>query len=212
VIHLIAAGKYQDKNNWPSIWEKCYKSIQQLNYQIKIWNNEEIDNELKSDDIDFYKNYLDLLDPIYKWDYIRYIILKKYGGIYMDLDVEVKVNFIEWLNPSKIYLAEGEHNCLVNNHIMISPPEYNLWNNIQHQLKYKLISIFNKAKTNPYYTLETVGPIGLSYILAKEKYPYTPLSRYHFGNRQTHLQFCIHHTSHTWTEGKSPPYKSHNIK
>lgn len=211
-IHLIAAGKYKNRENWPSIWEQCYQSIEKLGYPIKIWDNQEIDNELISDDQEFYNEYLNKLDPIYKYDYVRYIILERYGGIYLDMDVEIKINFIPLLNPDKIYIAEGEFNCIVNNHIMISPntttfATHVFWHNIRQYLKYRLISQFNKCKTSEYYTIETVGPIGLSYVLTKEKYPYTPLSRYHFGSKITDLQFCIHHCTHKWTEEKEPPYK-----
>ena len=211
MIHLIIAGKYENKKNWPPLWRHCYQSIEKLGYKIKIWDDKEINNEIKSDDEEFYNKYLSKLDPIYKWDYVRYIILKRYGGIYMDMDVEVKLNFIPLLNPNKVYLAEGEDNCLVNNHIMISPPDYLFWNNIQQQLKYRLIREFDKAKTSEYWTVETVGPVGLSYVLAKEKYPYTPLSRYHFGSENTNLQLCIHHSSNVWTEDKYPPYKDYSI-
>lgn len=207
-IHLLAP---KDKIKWHPIWFKCFNTIQKLNHQIKIWDDQEINKELISDDKEFYNEYLNKLHPIYKYDYIRYIILEQYGGIYLDMDVEVKTNFLQLLNPNKVYLAEGEDNCLVSNHIMASPPDHRFWFNIRQQLKYRLIKQFNKAKTSEYYTIETVGPVGLSYILAKEKYQYTPLSRYHFGSKNTDLQFCIHHSLHVWTKGKEAPYKEYNL-
>lgn len=203
MIHLIAP---KDKSKWPKIWFQCFDSIKKLPYDIKFWDTLEINNELISDDKDFFNQYLDKLDPIYKYDYIRYLILERYGGIYMDMDVEIKINFLQWLNPSKIYIAEGENNTLVSNHIMISPPDHLFWYNIRQAIKYRIIERFEKCKQNCYWTLETCGPIGLSYILIKGKYKYTPLSRHHFGNENSNLQFCIHHTTHNWTKNKKSPY------
>lgn len=203
-IHLFAP---KDKTKWNSIWKKCFNIWKQTQYEIKIWSDEELNSELEQDDKVFYNTYLAKLDPIYKWDLARYIILGKYGGAYFDMDVELKMDFLSLLNPNKIYIAEGEDNCLVSNHIIISPLDYLYWYNIRQQLKYKVIQNFEKCKQYPFWTIETVGPIGLSYVLSKEKYQYTPLSRYHFGSQDTNLQLCIHHATHTWTQNKKAPFK-----
>jgi mannosyltransferase OCH1-like enzyme len=206
-IHLIAAGKLQNPKNWPKTWHRCYDIWKSSPYKIKLWGDKDIDNLLLEDDEDFFKDYLSKLDPIYKWDYVRYVILGKLGGAYFDLDVEIKINFIPLLNPETIYISEGEDNCLVSNHIIISPPNYQYWYNIRQEAKYRLIKRFKKAKENGYWTIETVGPIGLSYILADKRYRYTPLSKWHFGSVDTDLQFCIHHTTHKWSDEIVAPFK-----
>ena len=94
IIHLLAP---EDKNKWRPIWNKCYPSLQNLPYQIKIWNDKEIDNLIKQDNKDFY-NTLNTLPLIYKVDYVRYIIMRDYGGVYIDMDVEVINNFIPLIN------------------------------------------------------------------------------------------------------------------
>ena len=204
IIHLLAP---KDKSKWDPIWHKCYNIWESSPYEIKMWYDEDIDNLLREDDKEFYTTYLNKLDPIYKYDYVRYIILEKFGGAYFDIDVEILFDFISLLNPNKIYISEGENNCLVSNHIMVSPPDHEFWYNIRQKLKYKLIGSFLKALESEYWTIETLGPIGLSYILADNQYSYTPLSKWHFGSRKTNLQFCIHHTTNTWTKNKNPPFK-----
>jgi len=210
-IHVITVGRYQDEKNWPEIWKLCYNSLIKTGYNISIWKDKDVEELLKEDDNEFYENYLSKLDIIYQIDYVRYIILGKYGGAYFDMDVELKVNFLQWLDPSKVYLAEGEGNCLVNNHIMISPNDHIFWYNIRQNLKYRLIERFDKCKKNGYYTIETLGPIGLSYVLAKEKMFYTPLSRYHFGGEETNLRFCIHHYTNEWSKVLPKPFIDFNL-
>ena len=207
VIHLIAP---KNKDKWSSIWHTCYEKWKSSPYKIKMWHDEDVDKLIKEDDEEFFKDYLSKLDPIYKWDYVRYIILEKFGGAYFDMDVEIIKDFIPLLHPKKVYIAEGEGNCLVSNHIMISPPDHYYWYNIKQKIKYRLINQFEKSKQSCYWTIETVGPVGLSYILADNRYKYTPLSKWHFGSKNTNLQLCIHHTTHQWTDGKTSPFEIFN--
>jgi mannosyltransferase OCH1-like enzyme len=203
-IHLLAP---KDRSKWNPIWHKCYNIWESGPYEVKLWGDEDVDILLKEDDEEFYNKYLNQLDPIYKFDLVRYIILEKYGGAYFDMDVEINFDFIPLLDLNEIYFAEGEDNCIVSNHIIISPIDYLYWYNIRQELKLKLINKFDKAKKNPFWTLETVGPIGLSYVLATNKYKYTPLSKWHFGSMKSKLQFCIHHTTHNWTKNNLAHYE-----
>ena len=201
VIHQIAP---RDKSKWNDVWKKCHDSIKDLPYEIKIWDDKEVDNELISDDGEFYNEYLSKLHPIYKWDYVRYVILERYGGAYLDMDVEIKIDFFPLLNPNKVYLAEGGLNCMVSNHMMISPQDYWFWSATKEQIKYKLKSNFAKAKEHSYFTVDLVGPIALSHIVLKEKLKYTPLSRYHFSEGDTDLQFSIHYSTNNWVTEHHP--------
>ena len=89
-IHFLAP---EDKDKWNPIWEKCFNTWAQTKHDINVWTDEGIDKLLQEDDIYFYENYLNKLDNIYKFDYVRYIILEKYGGAYFDIDIELVNNF-----------------------------------------------------------------------------------------------------------------------
>lgn len=203
-IHLIAP---KNKNKWSEIWHKCYNIWESSPYKIKMWNDEDVDQLLKKDDAEFF-DIINKLDPIYKFDYVRYVILEKFGGAYFDMDVEVLIDFIPLLNPNKIYLSEGEKNCLISNHIMISPPEFIFWYNIKNYAKQKLIKNFSKCKDSEFWTIETVGPIALSNFLLKNplNYKYTLLSIHQFSNIDSSLSFSKHHSTNSWTINKKPPY------
>ena len=127
LIHLIAP---KDQTKWLEVWHHCYNIWKSTPYKIKMWHDEDVDQLLKEDDEEFF-DILNTLSPIYKFDYVRYLILEKFGGAYFDMDVELIINFIPLLNPNKIYLSEGENNCLISNHIMISPPDFLFWFNIK---------------------------------------------------------------------------------
>ena len=195
IIHLIAP---KDLSQWPKIWHHCYSIFQTLPYQIKLWNDEDIDNLLIEDDQDFF-GIINQLPLIYKLDYVRYIILEKFGGAYFDLDVEIINDFIPSLNPNKIYLAEGHWNCAISNHIMISPPLEVVWNSVKNKTKQNIIKNQSKCKSNPNFTLNTVGPIALSeWFLRWYKVDFHYLSYYHFSWVDSDVCYSKHHCTSNW--------------
>lgn len=96
----------------PGFAKKCIKSWEKYcpDYEIKEWNESNLDMEASQFIKDAYSEK--------KWafvsDYIRYQVIYKYGGIYLDTDVEVIRNFDELLNQEAFmgfenneYVASG---------------------------------------------------------------------------------------------------------
>tara|TARA_R110000822_G_scaffold281276_5_gene403009 strand:+ start:619 stop:1242 length:624 start_codon:yes stop_codon:yes gene_type:complete len=207
MIHLIVAGKYENRESWPPIWEQCHQSIEKLGYPIKIWNNKKIFNELKSDDEYFYNEYLSKLDSVYKWDYVRYIILERYGGIYIDMDIEILYNFFPMLNKNKMYMMEGDIGELYNNCLMISPNNLQtqeLWRTVRLFIKQKIIDNFELCR-DKYNVMRMVGPFALSEWFAKYFSEFNLpkvgiLSKYHFGQVDSDISFARHYVTSEWNK------------
>jgi hypothetical protein len=220
VIHLITAGKYQNQEDWPEIWVKCFNSWAKTKHDICIWNDEGIDRLLQEDDNVFYKQYLSKLDPIYKWDYVRYLILKKYGGAYFDMDVELIDDYFFYkLHPSKIYLMEGTCGTYIENSIMISPLtklNKDFWKRIQTYSKNKILNKFNDC-SNPHNVVWTVGAQLLSeFFLTQSPHKdhrqyYDILAWEHFGNVEGTINFTKHYQTWTWDNDlKAEQYGNRN--
>ena len=205
-IHLITAGKYQDEKTWPEIWVKCFNSLAKTKNNICVWNDEGIEKLLKEDDNEFYNEYLSKLDPIYSWDYVRYIILEKYGGTYFDMDIELTEEFFNKLDQNKIYMMEGTRGTYIENSIMISP-QGNFWASIwerikleaQKQIKLNFPLLNKQAKV-----IDVVGANMLSTFFSKwvEPYLYDILGYYHFGNVNSTLSYTKHHQTSLWNNTK----------
>ena len=72
------------------IYIKNIETLKKLNPKTKvnIWNEKELDKVVKNhypDFLDFWNNFP---SKFYKIDFGRYLILKLYGGMYLDLDME----------------------------------------------------------------------------------------------------------------------------
>ena len=82
----IGLGKLEDHD----IYLKNIETLQNFNPETKvnIWNEIELDTVVKSHYphlLDFWNNFP---SKFYKIDFGRYLILKLYGGMYLDLDME----------------------------------------------------------------------------------------------------------------------------
>ena len=207
LIHLIAP---KNRNKWHPIWEHCFKFWENSSYNIKLWNDEEdIDSLLQEDDYDFFSK-LNSLDKIFKLDYVRYLILKKFGGAYFDMDVEINLDFLHLLDPKKIYIVQSHSlDEIVQNSIMIGldPTSQSsfFWESVKNYSKSKIISSFKNCK-DLFYKLphgtnvrETVGPIMLSEAYkAYENENFQLLSHLHFNNTFHDIKICHHHQTGIW--------------
>lgn len=205
LIHLFAP---KDRNKWKPIWNKCYKIWEESPHQIKLWDDKEIDNELKLDDPDFY-NKLQECPPIYKYDYARYVIILKYGGAYFDLDIEVIRDFFPLLKNDRLYLYEGFASTGVEPAIIISTPGFPvhffhmlksyIQNKIHDETRYK-----NTIENTTYKT----GPTSLSQFylqwskdnimddVTNKRIQVLPFEL--FGSSYHDLSYCIHHYTNSW--------------
>ena len=203
-IHLIAAGELENPNKWSDLWHHCYNIWKKSPYKIKLWNSKDLDNLLKEDDEEFF-NIINKLPSIYKFDYVRYLILEKFGGAYFDMDVEILVDFIPLLNPNLQYFMGGSGGTIIENSIMIAnqtTPNPNFWNRFRMNTKYKILKNLDKC-SNPYNVLQYAGAWLMTEILItsfknnKDK-TYGILGYEQFSNPNSSISFSKHHYLSEW--------------
>ena len=201
VIHLIAP---KDQSKWSKKWHYCYKSWKYCPYEIKMWHDENIDQLLREDDEEFF-NTLSSLPSIYKWDYVRYIILEKFGGSYFDMDVEIiDPSFFKKLDPYKIYIMEGTNGSIVENSIIISCSskiDSIMWGRLKLYVKHTVLNNLKKCKL-PINVINYVGPNILSEYFIKYlpnfNINYEILSYPQFGSITNEISFTRHYQTSNW--------------
>ena len=146
---------------------------------------------------------LNTLPLIYKLDYVRYIIMRDYGGVYIDMDVEVINNFIPLLNPNKLYLMEGTSGCYIENSLManINPQRY-FWDDLKNFIKNKTYLNLDRAN-DPKNVMSITGPMAMSEFIVKEglerySLQLEILSRYHFASLSNEICFTRHYNTTSW--------------
>ena len=93
------------RNPKPISVEKCIKSWKKYcaNYEIIEWNEENINVEMNVYTLSAYK----LKKYAFLTDYLRLYIVNKYGGIYLDTDVEIIRPFDDLLNNKSFFGFEN---------------------------------------------------------------------------------------------------------
>ena len=172
-IPKIIHQTWKDENV-PDKWKSSRDAWLRLfpDYSYMLWTDEMNRNFIE----DRYPDLLEMYDGfpynIQRADMIRYCILKTYGGIYCDLDIEPVSRDIEkyWSGGEDLYLVESSNTptkliSYVSNFFMASSPECKFWD-------YVLDRVNNKSYITKHYTVyNTTGPSIVQ--LAKQDYPFT---------------------------------------
>lgn len=118
IIHQIWSGVDEPLPKQLKILGETWKKHHPT-WQYVLWNNAKMNNFVRK----FYPQYWDIYSNfkynIQRWDAIRYLILYKIGGMYVDFDSECLDSFDELLDGKKccFSLEPKEHAVVLNEDI-----------------------------------------------------------------------------------------------
>lgn len=141
-------------NNIPKKWKDYHQTwkrhFPENEYKHILWTDENNRNFIKNNYNWFLETYDNYPRNIQRADAIRYFILYHYGGIYADLDCEVRENFYDDLDQNNINIAESpfHDNCLMNN-LMASNKDNQTWKIVFKQLEKNKNILMTGASTGP---------------------------------------------------------------
>jgi mannosyltransferase OCH1-like enzyme len=156
----------------PGKWKNYVKKVKSLHpdWEYKLWTDSDNEEFVKNAFPEFNNTYTQLSKNIMKADVIRYLILYKLGGVYLDLDYEVLVPFdfknYDVVLPMNRSIEFGDKTNGLGNCLMASIPGHKFWEDVITDLK-----------TNPPivkdYTdvVDATGPRLLTKIYDNGKYP-----------------------------------------
>lgn len=100
IIHQIWIGNQEIPEREKAFIEKC-KNLHP-DWEYKFWRNEDI-KEIILGYESFVKKISRFQKPAYLTDFIRILVLYKYGGVYLDVDIELNQS-LNKLNLSKDFI------------------------------------------------------------------------------------------------------------
>lgn len=121
-----------DRDKWNPIWNPCYESwykvFPEYEYKHIFWSNEDSTELVKSEYPEFYDTYASFPADVMRWDFSRYCIMHKYGGIYADMDIYCYKNFYREIESYDLVLAESINQLYrVENCLMASKPQLDFY-------------------------------------------------------------------------------------
>ena len=145
----------------------------QDNIEYKLWNKEDCDNLIKSDFYIYSQLWDDFFEPIQQVDFIRYCILYKYGGIYLDCDIKPVKPFDELFDKEFFFVHwNNDKKRLPYNAIMGSKEKNELFKSIMLECEK---SFYEKRNIEIYgewrgrFVFQTTGHFMLERVMKTEK-------------------------------------------
>ena len=134
IIHQIWSGIYEPLPEWfkelGETWKKDYPD-----WEYIFWNNDKMDAFIQEHYPQHWDIYSRFPYNVQRWDAIRYLILDKIGGMYVDFDYESICNLEDLIqDKSCCFALEPEAHCgafgrtkkepVFNNALMLCVPEH----------------------------------------------------------------------------------------
>ena len=118
IIHQTWKNK-----NIPEEWKNAVESCKKMNknYKYILWTDETMEKWVKKEYPDFYTKYKSYKYNIQRCDAFRYLVLYKYGGIYLDLDIVCKKNLNDLLQYDTIFAKSSNIDSFTNMFFMTKP-------------------------------------------------------------------------------------------
>ena len=164
LIPKIIHQTYKDENI-PSHWQAGQAQCKSLNpdYEYILWTDEMIEDFISEEFPWFLPTLKSYKYPIQKADVIRYFVLWKYGGIYVDLDDTCQRSFDPLLKYPVFLRKTAPFG--VSNDVMGAIPNHPFFYKAIHSLKH-----YNKNWYAPYFTImASTGPVFISIMWKQYK-------------------------------------------
>ena len=201
-------------------WQKSWREMHP-DFVYRLWTNEDIEDFIREQTVEVQELFYSYKENICRIDLVRYLILQKFGGLYVDLDFECLHPHHRMFKEHRIMMGiEPEtHNqtikarragilSIVCNAWMASEPGHPFWT---HLLNY-LISVKNNKDvlnlTGPFALTRAVASYGLKNLsITPSKYLY-PVDKnvcwsgevqdLEFFEKNTRGAFAMHHWVGSW--------------
>lgn len=170
------------KNNViPEKWINAVNKCKNLNYQYILWTDEKMNEFVRINYPLFYNVYKSYKYNIQRVDAFRYLVIYKYGGIYIDMDIECKTNLDSLLHYDIVFAKSLNIGQSYTNSFFMSKKEHPFF-------KYCINNLENNKNSYKYFgkhlhVMNSTGPLFLtkminnysynltnSYILTKEQF------------------------------------------
>lgn len=204
----------------PSKWKGFRDKLVRLHpgWTYKLWTDEDNDAFVKKEMPEFYGVFAGFQLEIMRADVIRYLLMYKLGGIYLDLDYEFLKPFdfeeATLVLPQNRSKSEGDTIDSIGNAVFASVPGHEFWKDAIEDLKNNPPDVKDRTEV-----VHATGPHFLSRIFERKRYDdilVTPRMVFHPpspNNAKEYkaivnngVSYGIHHGWGVWKKRFTPGY------
>ena len=153
----------------PEKWQSAVQSVKTMHpeYEYILWTDETMAAFVKTEYPAFYSTYTGYKYNIQRCDAFRYLVLYKYGGIYIDLDTVCKKKLDGFLKYDLVLVKSSNISFWYTNSFFMVKPQHPFIKFCIEQLPQYTRSFVYLGKHNHIYN--STGPLFLTKIIAKYK-------------------------------------------
>jgi mannosyltransferase OCH1-like enzyme len=176
IFFNIGKGELKEIPRFYECYQNNKKKCKKQGIHYKLWNRRMVEKLLdKKENKQFKKLYYDFTQDIMRIDFARYLILYRYGGIYVDLDICMMNKSIKHLFKLPYFFVRWSDSHLPYNALLGTHKNNPLYLDI---LDHCRESFYEKRKQKIYKTwkgrfvFQTTGHFMLQRVLKKHKIKY----------------------------------------
>lgn len=153
----------------PEKWQSAVQSVKTMHpeYEYILWTHETMAAFVKSTYPDFFQTYTGYKYDIQRCDAFRYLVLYKYGGIYIDLDTVCKKKLDGFLNYDLVLAKSSNISTSYTNSFFMVMPQHPFIKFCIEQLPQYTQSFVYLGKHN--HIMNSTGPFFLTKMMKKYK-------------------------------------------
>jgi len=174
IIHQVWEGRQNPLSDFYTQLSGTWKEHHPA-WQYKFWDGDRMDAFVREHFPDFAGTYFGYRYPVQRWDTIRYLILFKIGGMYVDFDYECLESFDDLITengtcffamePDEHRRALGKTLCF-NNALMATSPGHPFF---KHIIEHLTSTPFSYSGNKVHDVLTSTGPLMLSNLYENYK-------------------------------------------
>jgi mannosyltransferase OCH1-like enzyme len=147
IIHQTGPS---DLSKWHPIWTQCQESWKKTHpdYEYIFWNDEDLENFIKTEYSDYYKIWKECPVHISQIDLARYFILYHYGGIFSDLDIFCYRKFEDKITHGAMAIQAISESEIVGNCLMLGEKAHKFFKLCFEMATFRLQSIKKMSSHN----------------------------------------------------------------
>lgn len=171
----------------PDKWKEAVESCKEIykGYKYMLWTDDLMKKFVKKEYPFFYKTYNEYPHTIQRCDAFRFLVIYKYGGIYIDMDVYCKKSITPLLKHDLLLVKSANYDTFTNC-FMASVPEhpfikYCIDKLIDHKDSYSLLG-------NHMHIMCSTGPFFINTMV--NEYKLTKKDKYYIVSRKEFWGDC----------------------
>lgn len=163
IIHLTWKTR-----SLPTRWKKIIDAwkLHNPDWRIMFWSDEDNRNYIKTHHPDFLEKFDSYPYNIQRADAIRYFLLRDFGGVYCDMDIECLGSLNDYFQTKQaageVYLVQSGNVPVFTNCFMASKPGAVFWDEVIEELKSPDLPWY--AFSKHFHVMFSTGPLMLNRV------------------------------------------------